>query len=197
MNPQMELAVRLAAKELAKVASDYCGADYDSTQRNVRAMIMASLGGLSAVRESDWTEVGVADPWLSRTADNNIVDSDVLNDCINEWFRSLEANPKDKLRVIRDIAGHKDNEYINGIFQKYRDKPIEKLREVPELFKLYQDKAPKNPEVPQKPEEKVAPTPTMAPPMSPTQKLMPMSPPAGGSMSAPMSPDQSAATAPV
>lgn len=140
----VELAIELAARDIARVVVDSYGPDIDyaRAKRNVHAMISSAIRGSTILGQKvSWTGP-VSDPWIISAADvgSGGIEKDRFDSAIQKWWASLDE--KGKLGVILGPAGHHDSEYINNIRQKYQDKPEATLmKEVPELHRFYREES--------------------------------------------------------
>jgi len=136
MSKDVELAIDLAARDVAKVVSDrYSSSDFSRVRRTVAGMLKAAVSGYCT--ESDWVSADDGDQWTRTAAEApGGLDKDVFERAVNKWWDAMA--PQQQLNVIMGPAGHQKSEYINGIRQKYQDKPESILAaELPDLQKVY------------------------------------------------------------
>lgn len=131
--PDVELAIDLAAREVAKSLSDAYGADFSRVRRNISVLIRAAAAGTR--NDAGWLPHKPSDPWV-RAAQPGTVDKEILQRAVSKWWDSLD--PQAQLGVIMGPAGHHKSEYINNLVQKYQEKPEAELsRDIPDLHKAY------------------------------------------------------------
>lgn len=149
----VELAIDLAAHDVAKVLSDIYGGDFMSVRRNIASMIRMGCRGSKG--QQHWVSSAKEGAWLVNAADPGAVDRDALSRAIPKWWDSLDGNRQ--LQVIMGPAGHHKSEYINSILQKYQDKPESNLaKDLPDLQQFYSKEVGAAPAAP---EQEVVPEP--------------------------------------
>lgn len=142
MNKDVELAIDLAARDVAKAFADIYG-DPDAAVEIKRLITgYASMAVSKAAMEADkksWTGEATA-AWLVTADPQTSLDQDALVRAIGRWWDGLDATKQ--LSVIMGPAGHHKSEYISNLEQKYRDKPESVLeKDLPELAALYKAEA--------------------------------------------------------
>lgn len=135
-NPDVELAIELGAREIAKCISDRYSADFTKVHKNMNSMIRAAAR-YSCSGVVGWVKDSGDDQWLRLADEVAQLDGASLDRALGRWWDSLDD--KGKLDVI--MSTHKKTEFLGNLKQKYQSNPDKMGQDLPALSKIYQEES--------------------------------------------------------